>query len=446
MLHAFVSVLTLFSPPAAQEGIPIDPAARFQRRITPEVEVVEACKPAVVYIRTEATRRERDVWGRILSQQVSGEGSGVVVQKQGFVITNYHVVRGAKQITVSFARDIDPEDYPAQLVSFVEEEDLALLKIEADRELKTIPLGTSSDLMLGERVIAIGNPYGQTYSVSQGIVSGLHRDVTISTEGLGLHFDDLIQTDAAINQGNSGGPLLNINGELIGINSSMKSSAQNIGFSIPVDRVKHVLQSRLTSPDAARTWLGFEVENLQIKSIVDGSPASQAGLKPGDCIVTLGGQTVRTNEDYRLARISLPPQQAVQLRYERSGKTRDVSLTPWDANDGMIFQRLGLRCDQLDIPTVDRGALRVVLVREVQEGSPSAQLGLEAGDIFNAVRVLLKPRARTFNIRSKNDLAEVLNEHAPPGTQLELELFRDLNHDQRYSRRDELHRGTLTTR
>jgi serine protease Do len=440
MLHALV-VAALTAPFAQQSGIPLDPGARLERRITPAVEVVQACKPAVVFIRTEAWRpRGFDLWTRRqVNEQVSGAGSGVVVQEQGFVITNYHVVKGAQQVTVSFSEEFDDTQYPAQVVSFVEEEDLALLKIKAERTLPTIPLGTSADLMLGEVAIAIGCPGGRAYSVSQGIISGLHRDVSIQDEG--LHFDDLIQTDAAINRGNSGGPLLNINGELIGINSSMDTTAQNIGFAIPVDRVKFVLQSRLMSPDAARTWLGFEVDNLMIRSVVDGSPAAQAGLQPGDCIVALGGQAVRTSEEYRLARISLPPKQAVQLRYERAGKARDASLMPLDANDGMIFQRLGLQCDEVFL-----GTHKVVRVLEVQKGGPAAQLGLESGDLFNAVRVQLKPRPRTFRIGSKNDLAEILNEQSPPGTVLELEVIRDVNQDTRYNVREELHRGMLTTR
>lgn len=433
----------LSAPFAPQAGIPLDPGARYQRRITPAIEVVQACKPAVVFIRTEAwSQRGFDFFTRQpVGERTTGAGSGVVVQEQGFVITNYHVVRGAQQVTVTFSEEFDSREYPAQVISFVEEEDLALLKIKADRPLVTIPLGTSADLMLGEVAIAIGCPGGRAYSVSQGIISGLHRDVAIREDGLHLQFDDLIQTDAAINRGNSGGPLLNINGELIGINSSMDSSAQNIGFSIPVDRVKFVLQSRLMSPDAARTWLGFEVDNLMIRSIVDGSPAAQAGLQPGDCIVALGGQAVRTSEEYRLARIALPPKQTVQLRYERAGKARDVTLTPLDANDGMIFQRLGLQCDEVFL-----GTRRVVRVLDVQKGGPAALLGLESGDLFNAVRVQLKPRSRTFRVGSKNDLAEILNEQSPPGTQLELELLRDVNQDQRFDPREELHRGTLTVR
>ncbi|MBK7877292.1 MAG: trypsin-like peptidase domain-containing protein [Planctomycetes bacterium] len=448
-----LATLALLAPSGAfllQQGIPADPRDRLARRVTPEVEVVQACKPAVVFIQTNGKRPiGRDWFGQLVNQEFSGMGSGVVVKKQGFVITNYHVVKNAQTITVSFAADVDDQTYPAELVSFVAEEDLALLKIQTSKpgqEFPTVPLGTSADLMLGERVIAIGNPYGQTHTVSQGMISGLHRNVPIASEG--LQFDDLLQTDASINPGNSGGPLLNINGELIGINSAVDQRAQNIGFAIPVDRVKAVMQYRLTSPEAARTWLGFEVENLQVSRIVPGSPAEEAGLKPGDCIVALNGQKVATNEDYRLARIALPPREKngaaarVNLRFERSGKARDAVLTPWEANEGMIFQRMGLRCE--DVRSYYGTAVRVL---GVQEGGPAAQLGLEVGDQFTAVRVLTTTAGRggnvtpAYRIRSKDDLAELLTP-LTVGTKLEVEIFRDLNGDDRFQR-DELHRGTL---
>jgi serine protease Do len=433
------------------QGIPSDLRERFQRRVTPEVEVVQKCKPAVVFIRTNGTVPiGRDWFGRLHRRDFTGSGSGVVVNKQGFVITNYHVVKNAESITLTFAQEFDEHVYEADLVSFVAEEDLALLKIEPSRpgqEFPTVALGTSADLMLGERVIAIGNPYGQTHTVSQGIISGLHRDVPIPSEG--LKFDDLIQTDAAINSGNSGGPLLNINGELIGINSAMNVQAQNIGFAIPVDRVKQVMQYRLTSPEAARTWLGFEVENLQISRVVPGSPADAAGLKPGDCIVALAGQKIASNEDYRLARIALAPREQngapvkVDLKYERGGRARSASLEPWEAADGMVFQRLGLRTE-----AIQSGAGPFVRVLGVQENGPAAALGLEVGDIFTAIRVLSTTAGRNasitpaYRIRTKDDLAELLTP-LPAGTKIELEICRDLNGDDRFVR-DELHRGTLS--
>ena len=251
-----------------------------KRRITPTVTVVQAASPAVVYIQTGATRPVRDIFGRIFSKEYGGAGSGVVIRKEGFIITNYHVVRNADRITVNFDKAFDETDYKATVVSFVEDEDLALLKIQGTRAFPTIPLGRSNDLMAGETVVAIGNPYGQTITVTQGIISGLHRNVPIPQEnGRVLEFPDLIQTDASINPGNSGGPLLNLNGELIGINTAMNIQAQNIGWAIPVDRVRSVLENQLLSPETAPAWLGFEIEpgdHLCIAKVIPGSPAARS--------------------------------------------------------------------------------------------------------------------------------------------------------------------------
>ena len=198
----------------------------------------------MVYVETEMVQNIRTIFG-FQRRVMSGSGSGVVIHPSGFIVTNYHVVEGAQQITVSF--DGIPM-VPARMMSAVREEDLALLKIEpvdngsatelpdwdgdgiadlrpaGERSFPTVRMGTSSDLMPGERVVAIGNPHGQTYTVSTGIISGLYREVPVP--GRQLHFRGLIQTDASINRGNSGGPLLNIHGELI-INTVMNTVPRN---------------------------------------------------------------------------------------------------------------------------------------------------------------------------------------------------------------------------
>lgn len=433
-------MLSLFLALSADLGALQDADEKFQRRLTPVVQVCELSSPAVVFIQTAGNKVVgQDFFGRLIAQRFSGSGSGVVVKKQGFIITNYHVVKDAKTITVSFDQQFDTEEYKADLVSFVEQEDLALLKITRDKEFPTIPLGTSSDLMLGETVVAIGNPVGQTNTATQGIISGLHRNVQIP--GAGLEFGDLIQTDASINFGNSGGPLLNINGELIGINSAMNVQAQNIGFAIPVDRVKRVLKDRLLSTDAARTWLGFEVESgdhLQVAKVIPGGPAAQAGIKPGDCIVAVNGQPVMSNEEYRLARIALPPDNDVELKIERSGATRRVRLKTWDNTEGILFQRLGIRVQDGAV-----GRSNMVRVSEVQSEGSADRIGLKSGDVFSGVRVLKNGRWRAFRVRSGDDLAGFLMTEVPAGSEVEIEIYRDLDQNGRFES-DELHRGTLT--
>jgi S1-C subfamily serine protease len=281
-MHALI--LALLLPQLTQvpqaNGDEIDP--RFELRRTPVVRVVEQTSPAVVYIQTDMAV-QRDWFGRVF--QPKGAGSGVVILPEGFIVTNNHVVRNATSITVSFDPKHDKRTYPAQLVSAVPNEDLALLKIPHERDFPTIPLGTSSDLMPGETVIALGNPLGQTHSVSQGIISGLHRNVDIADRSQNLHFTDLIQTDASINFGNSGGPLLNIHGELIGINSVVNVQAENIGFAIPVDRVREVLEDQLLDPETASSFLGFDVardDRLVVDEVLPGRGGRPAGrpLRP----------------------------------------------------------------------------------------------------------------------------------------------------------------------
>jgi serine protease Do len=416
-----------------------DADEKLRRRITPIVQVVEVASPAVVYIETDGFKYTQDFFGRLFPQRFSGSGSGVVILKEGFIITNYHVVKDAKKIKVSFDKQYDDGEYVAEEVSHVEQEDLALLKIHRDRDCPTIPLGTSSDLMPGETVIAIGNPVGQTHTVSQGIISGLHRNVQLPDAG--LDFSDLIQTDCAINFGNSGGPLININGEMIGLNSAMNAKAQNIGFAIPVDRIKEVLQEQLLSPETASTWLGFEVDSgdhLRVARVVPGGPAAQAGLKPGDCIVAIGGQAVTRQDNYRLARVGLSPQRDVEVQVESRGTTRKLTMSAWDKTDGILFEHLGFKVEQAALQRTP-----YLRVSEVRPQGAGDKIGLQSGDIFNAVRPIIKDKnIPAYLMYTREKLAGLVS-YLPPGTELEIEVLRDSNGDHVYSR-DELLRGILT--
>ncbi len=429
-------LLLLAAVPPALQVVDDGADEKFQRRVTPIVEVVESAARAVVFIQTERWQGVQN-WFGWTQHRVTGSGSGVVILKEGFIITNYHVVKGAKTIRVSFDKQYDPEEYPAQLVSSVEEEDLALLKITRDHDFPTVPLGTSSDLMPGETVVAIGNPFGQTNTVSVGIVSGLHRNVQIPTEGLA--FDDLIQTDASINFGNSGGPLMNINGELIGINSAINAQAQNIGFAIPVDRVKSVLEEQLLSPTTASAWYGFEVESgdhLQVAKVVPGSPAAEAGLKPGDCIVALDGKPVTNQDTYRIARISLSPARQVELSVERRGSTRTLRMPAWDRKSGILYERVGVRVEKVGIG--NNVFLRIVQLRP--EG-PAEALGLAVGDIIRAVRPRVGNNFRGWILVSREAFVALIDE-LPAGTPIEFSVYRDVNGNG-YLERDEEHEGVL---
>jgi serine protease Do len=439
-IYLFASLAFLAAAAGAQiteNGLPIDQLSaqeRFERRLTQEVQVVASATPAVVFIETDTKTRVLDFWGRVRSRSGRSSGSGVVLSGSGFIVTNYHVVKGATSIRVSFEKSIDDQVYEADLLSFVEEEDLALLKIRgARKEFATVPLGTSSDLMIGERVLAIGNPYGITHTVSVGIISGLHRGIKINTpgSGLSLQFDDLIQTDASINPGNSGGPLLNINGELIGINNAVNTEAENIGFAIPIDRVREVLEQQLISPDRYSAWLGFETsqdDDVVVRDLVSGSPAALAGLRDGDRLLALGDEAIDSLESYRLARVGLRPGHLTSIRVQRGESTISLPVQAWDKTDGLIYERLGVRVEPV---AIGRNG-RFLRLSALSSGGPAEAIGLHRGDLINALRKSRGRLTQAYTFRYRIDLAQFLDS-IDPAAEIEIEIRRE----------GELYRGKL---
>lgn len=441
---------TALASQASDRDDAYDSLRRFERR-TPVVEVAAVVGPSVVYIETETVGTVAS-WPfqprRVLQQ---GAGTGVVVHEDGYVVTNFHVVKGARRITVSFAGD--PVAYVAELLSYKEAEDLALLRITEEgildrSELReglaagaipdttgpspqnglvrvknprppypAVRMGTSADLMIGEPVVAIGNPHGQEHTVSDGIVSGLHRNV----QAQDLLFRNLIQTDASINLGNSGGPLLNIHGELIGINTVMNMAAENIGFAIPVDRVREVLEEELL-PNAHRAWMGLEFvegEPGLVSGVTPGGPADNAGLCAGDRIVSLGDRDVGSDEDWLLASLPISPGSLAEVSVLRAGAEETVLLrmVPWDKTDGLLWGTLGLR-----VQAIRTRSGELVRVTSVQEGGPAAETGVEAGDVLPAVRPP-GTGGRSIAIRTPRDLA-ALAARLESGDDLEIEVLR----------------------
>jgi S1-C subfamily serine protease len=439
-MQALILALSLISPtPLQLQAVGDDPDRLFELRRTPIVRVAENASPAVVYIQIDGVTAQRNPWGQLQKRRISGSGSGVVILPEGFIVTNYHVVKNANSsITVSFNPKFDDRVYDAQLVSFVQDEDLALLKIPHERDFPTIPLGTSSDLMPGETVVAIGNPHGQTHSVSQGIISGLHRNVEIAVDSWRtLHFTDLIQTDASINLGNSGGPLLNIHGELIGINSVVNSAAENIGFAIPVDRVREVLDDQLLDPDIPIAFFGFDVSavgrgELEISELLPGAPAQLAGLRLGDRVLGLQEQGVGNLEQYHRLRVCIDPAEEVDLEVDRNGRRQTVRVRPWDKIDGILYRTLGMTVETYSI-----GRSTLVRVDRIREDGPADRLGLLKGDVLYAAAFSMY-RGEVENRSWLASMAVRLRE----GEEMELELYRDLDGDERFDA-SELHRGSL---
>ncbi len=234
------------------------PAPSAARR-TPLVLAVERAKGAVVNINAQEVVRAQpanDAWslffggGRARDQVRTSLGSGFVFDPAGYVLTNFHVIANGTSIEVSFD---DGSDYTAKVVGTDPGGDLAVLKIEADKKFPAAPIGTSSDLMLGEPTIAIGNPFGLNQSVSMGVISALHRAVPAE----GRSYYDFIQTDSSINPGNSGGPLLNADGAVIGVCSAIYANAQGIGFAIPIDRATRIARELVKSGGIADAYLGL---------------------------------------------------------------------------------------------------------------------------------------------------------------------------------------------
>lgn len=407
-------------------------------RVTPEVLVVRSASPSVVYIEAAKPIPVFDPFstrGLGTRTQVTG-GSGVVIEKSGYIVTNSHVIAGASKVHVQFAPQYDESVYEATIVSEVASEDLALLKIRGTTDFPVVNMGTSSDLMIGERVIVIGNPLRQNFSVSSGIIAGLHRDLVVAED---LRFPDLIQTDASINPGNSGGPVLNVLGEMIGMATVVNQRAENMGFAIPIDRIKEVLQDELLAPSSARAYLGIDLagDTLEIGRLTPNGPADEAGLQVGDRVVGLNGERVESAKEFHLKRLPLRAPTPIQLSIERAGRTFDVTLKAWNKIDGILYERAGLTTDQVVV-----GNVRLLCVRRICPGGPAAALGLAPEDLIEALRV---GEARPVFVSSGVALAAWLDQF-PAGTSVEIDVLRDDNRDRRYSQSEELYKGVLVLR
>lgn len=369
--------------------------ARAARR-TPVVEAYEKARDAVVNI-TASETIQVSRWGslpmeemfnlprRPVTTQRTSIGSGFVIHEDGYVVTNAHVAAQGADLEVSFA---DGTKYAAEIVARDAARDLAVLKIDARQALKTIPLGRSDDLMVGETTLAIGNPVGMQNTVTTGIVSALHRDLDFNGR---VMYGDVIQTDAGINPGNSGGPLLNILGELIGVNTAIRTDAQNIGFAIPVDQLKKLLPDLLDLEKVRRTRVGVRVDAAEprVVQVRADTPAARAGLSTGDVLQSIGSRPIRSGADFYMGMLEHKPGDEVELTYARDGKTltAKLHLEPAPKLDGrdLALRLYGIRVDALS----EKAARQLgwsrnegVVLTEVEPNSPASQAGLQPGDLL----------------------------------------------------------------
>jgi serine protease Do len=375
-----------------------------QRRRSPIVEVFEQCRNAVVNISTTRIQRVRmlqhgSLWDDIFDfgrpfvreQRVHAVGSGVVIHEKGYIVTNAHVVAQTSDVRVTFA---DERSAEAKIVSVDPEHDLAVLKIETDKPLPRVELGRSNDIMVGETVVAIGNPLGLQHTVTAGIVSALDRDLPFSRE---VVYRGLIQTDAAINPGNSGGPLLNVEAQLIGINTAIRGDAQNVGFAIPVDRVWALLPRMLDIERLQRVRFGLEVRgpDAEVVGVRADSPAAEAGLRPGDRITHFNGDRLRDGIDYYVHLLEQKPGDTIRLKYARGESALDAqvaleSVPPPDGNK-LAWELLGMQVEPVPEPFRRRHGLPEgvgLVVTKVARSRPDRRTDIVPGDVILRVNRL----------------------------------------------------------
>jgi len=384
---------------------------RLDIRRDPVVKAVEKAAPAVVNISTEKIVQRGFFSGESPFDNpffggpvvANSLGSGGIFTPDGYIFTNAHVVDRASKITVTLG---DGVQYAAELVNVDLATDVAVIKIKESKPLPFLVLGRSDDLLVGEKAIAVGNPFGLSNSVTTGVISATHRDVIIEDR---VAFQDFLQTDALINPGNSGGPLLNVFGEVIGVNSAMRSDGQGIGFAIPVDRVKKSLAALMDYRKLLRLRLGFDVQEkytgsgpqtaLTVKSVDANGPA---GIAVGDAVTAVGERPVSSLVDF-MAAVLASGTESFTMAIAHDGQQREVSFTatqiPKPDGAKLAQSILGITVKQMGRSLsrnvgidIDKG----ILVSDARNDSAGAQAGLEVGDVILQVNDTLTPDMDSF--------------------------------------------------
>ena len=329
-------------------------------------------------------------------------GSGVIIDgKRGFILTNAHVIERSGNIKVVLE---DEREFEAKIVGADPDSDLAVLQIDSKTRLPSIEMGSSDDLMIGETVIAIGNPFGFSHTVTTGVISAVDRSIR-SEERV---FLDFIQIDASINPGNSGGPLLNINGDLIGINTAIYAKAQGIGFAIPINKAKKIISDLIQFGEVIQTWIGITVQNLDkklagylkvpgkkgvmVQALEPDSPASSAGLKEGDIILAIGNKKIASEQDFGSVKKTYAAGDILKAQIWRDGKTETVPIKsrvfPMEMAEDLALRLMGIRVE--DLTPKNRKDYRIsvrqgVVISEVDGRSDLAKIGARRGDVIRQI-------------------------------------------------------------
>jgi serine protease Do len=421
------------SSSAAEAGVGRGGAISDSRR-TAITTAVARVAPAVVTVQTEVVERvpvdfvEQFFGGRSGERSRAGLGTGFVIRGDGVIVTNAHVIAGASRIVV-MARD--GRTYPARLLGADETNDLAVLKVDA-RGLAVAPLGDSDSLIVGEWAIAIGNPYGFVLgnsepSVTAGVISGVGRNLVERGVGPSAYFD-MVQTDASINPGNSGGPLVNADGDVIGVNSSIYSTSGGsigLGFAIPINRARRVVDDLLEHGVVRRPWVGVKLgveraatvrdvlsRGVVVASVTPGSPAARAGVQRGDVLLAARGRPLRNAFDWEARLLDLRVGDVLPLRVRRGSRELDLRLTVADLPEATAPRVQVLRDLQLVTLTpairgergiwAQAGAVVYAISPEMVE-----VLGLQPGDVILQVN-------RT-PVRNAEDAARAIDYYAGRG-------------------------------
>jgi len=355
-------------------------------------------------------------------------GSGFLIDGDGFIVTNNHVIEDADQIKVILA---DDKEFDAELVGRDPKTDLALIRIEGAKNLKPLELGNSENLKVGTWVVAIGSPFGLEQTVTAGIVSAKGRII-----GSGP-YDDFIQTDASINPGNSGGPLLNMDGEVVGINTAIIASGQGIGFAIPINMAKGIIDQLKDKGEVTRGWLGVGIQDLTpeladyyglkaqkgvlVTQVFEGDPADKAGIKVNDIILSVDGQKVTTGRELSamIANTQVGSQTTVDLIRDGKTKSLTVTLAKRDDEEKMLATQsrnnneLGIEVTDLDSDIARRfgieGKENGVLVTDVKDDSLAREADVRPGDIIKEInRTVVKNRKDFVQLMKKNEKSETI--------------------------------------
>ncbi|MFT5702017.1 MAG: serine protease Do [Desulforhopalus sp.] len=418
------------------------------------VNVVKKATPAVVHIKVEKTTKRNyqgqqgveemfnhpffeQFFGPQFRQQQQqqpkqqeytqrGQGSGFIINKKGFILTNNHVVEGADSIRVTLS---DKREFTGTVVGTDPQSDVALIKIDDAVNLPVLPLGDSSKLEVAEWVIAIGNPFGLSQTVTVGVVSATGRS------SIGINeYENFIQTDAAINPGNSGGPLINSRGEAVGINTALFSKTggyMGIGFAIPINMAKSIEKQLQEQGKVTRGWLGVVIQNVDkdlaesfglkqaggilVSEVQQDSPASAAGIKRGDVIIELDGKILKDVSDLRNQVALLSPQSKAVFLVIRDKREKKIQVTigeqPSDfaqhtsTKDVKSLKEYGLTLQELTKELAERFDYEVnsgLIVSNVERGSSAAKAGMKPGQLVEEVN--------RVPVQNLDDLAKVLSE------------------------------------